>query len=444
MKQKNNGIWVSWNENVKHSYKSLYKITSESELQKVIANSKKIRFFGNKQSSADIAAGTDTLIDMKNYNKIVSYDDDKRTITVQSGVILKDLLEAIEAVGWCIPCLPDINTITVGGALATGTHGTSGKLLSEYITSCRLILADGSVKEIKSDDELMNAVKVSLGMLGVLSTITFKCEPAYTLHVKERPENDSEWLPKIKNRLKKHDFLRVLWLPHTNKGYVITGDKIAPETEVTENLGPKFLKHRRTASKILYKYTHVFPWLTAIANKLLYIGFFSSKKEHKGSLYQATVTKSRGSTLELAEWTIGLNKFPQVFKELKKEVNKWNNKSFIHIPMDVRFVEKDNAWLSYAYKEDIVTMGCVSRNAANADTYEAFKTVEKIFLKYGGRPHWGKRFTAKDSQLSKIYPKWEDFKSLRKEVDPTNKFLNPYLTKLVNEKKTANVRKVVA
>lgn len=112
--------------------------------------------------------------------------------------------------------------------------------------------------------------------------------------------------------------------------------------------------------------------------------------------------------------------------------------------MDVRFVQKDNAWLSYAYKEDIVTMGCVSRNAATADTYEAFKSVERIFLKHGGRPHWGKRFAAKDAQLSKIYPKWEDFKELRRELDPTNKFLNPYLSKLVNEKKLANVKKSIA
>ena len=434
MKQNNNGTWVSWNENVTYDYKSLFKITTEAELQEVIKNSEKIRVFGTKQSSADIAAGLETLIDITTYNKILSYNDAEYTITVQSGVILGDLLEAIEAKGWCIPCLPDINTITIGGALATGTHGTSGKLLCEYMTDCSMVLANGSLKRINQKDELIHAVRVSLGVLGVLSEITFKCEPLYTLHVKEGPEDDAVWLPKIKERIKKHDFLRILWLPHTDKGYVITGDKIDPNTEITENLGPAYLKHRRTASKILYKYSHIFPWTTAIANKLLYRGFFSSTKEHKGSLYQATVTKSRGSTIELAEWTIGLDIFPTVFEELKTEINKWSNKSFIHIPMDVRFVYKDKSWLSYAYGEDTVTMGCVSRNAATADTYEAFKSIEKVFLKYGGKPHWGKRFTAKDATLSKLYSKWEDFKVLRKELDPTNKFLNPYLTELLNEK----------
>ncbi|WP_165732065.1 D-arabinono-1,4-lactone oxidase [Polaribacter sp. 20A6] len=434
MKQNKNGVWTSWNENLTYNYKSLYKITSEQELQEVVKKSEKIRVFGNKQSSADIASGAATLIDIRTYNKIISSNDTEHTITVQSGVILGDLLEAVEAKGWCIPCLPDINTITIGGALATGTHGTSGKLLSEYMTKCSIVLADGSIKIITDKDDLIDAIRVSLGVFGVFSEITFKCEPIYTLHVKEGPEDDKVWLPKIEERLKKHDFLRILWLPHTDKGYVITGDKIDPNTEVIEDLGPKYLKHRRTASKILYKYSHVFPWITAIANKLLYRGFFSSTKEHKGSLYQATVTKSRGSTLELAEWTIGLDVFPTVFEELKTEINKWSNKSFIHIPMDVRFVYKDKSWLSYAYEKDTVTMGCVSRNAATADTYEAFKSIEKIFLKYGGKPHWAKRFTAKDAELSKVYTKWEDFKLLRRELDPTNKFLNPYLTEIFNEK----------
>ena len=428
------GVWVSWNENIKHSYRDLHLVDTEEELQKIVAESDKVRFFGNKQSSADICAGLETLIDIRSYNKILSQDETKREITVQAGVLLVDLIEAVEAKGWCIPCLPDINTITVGGALATGTHGTSGHLLSEYVSSCTLVLADGTLKKVSEGDELMDALRVSLGVLGVMSTVTFRCEEIYTLHLKEQPEKDGVWLPKIKERLKKHGFLRILWLPHTGSGYVIIGDKVPENKEVVTNNGPGYLKYRRPASKILYEYTHKFPWFTAIANKLLYVGFFSSKKEHKGSLYQATVTKSRGSTLELAEWTVSLDKFPQVFEELKKTIDSWGNKSFIHIPMDVRFIHKDKSWLSYAYDQDTVTMGCVSRNAATADTYEAFKTVESIFLKYGGRPHWGKRFSAKDAQMSKIYPRWEDFKALRKKLDPTNKFLNSYLAELFNDK----------
>ncbi len=434
MKQEQNGVWVSWNENKTHPYKSLYTVSSEEELQEVVASSTSVRVFGNKQSSADISAGTTSLIDIKNYNKIISFDEGEQQVTVQAGVKLVDLIEAVESKGWCIPCLPDINTVTVGGALATGTHGTSGKLLAAYVVKARLVLADGSVKEIEEGDELMDAFRVSVGVLGVVSEVTFKCESNYVLHLKEAPQKDAVWMEDLRGQLKKYSFLRILWLPHTGYGYVIKGEKIPKDKTIVEKNGPSYLKHRRTVSKLLYKNTHRYPWFTAIANKILFNIFFKSKKEHKGSLYKATVTKSRGATLELAEWTIGLDKFPQVFKELKEEINKWNNKSFIHIPMDVRFVYQDKSWLSYAYGQDTVTMGCVSRNAATADSYEAFKTIETIFLKYGGRPHWGKRFTAKNDELEKLYPKWNDFKVLRKKLDPTNKFLNGYLSELFNEK----------
>ena len=432
MGEKKQGLWESWNGNLKHTFKNRYSIDSEVQLSKIVKESKKVRFYGNKQSSSDIAAGTETLIDMKTYNKIINIDSQNKRITIQSGAPLELLIDTAEENKWCIPCLPDINTITIGGAISTGTHGTNGKLLSEYIYSCRLLKANGEIITLNKGDELFEAAKVSLGTLGIITEITFQCEDIFYLHLKEGPEKDSRWLKNIKNELAEFDFLRILWLPHTGHGYAIKGKKVSADFSIKPKLGPKFLKHRRTASKVLYKNTHKAPWFTAIANKILYFGFFRSKKEHFGSLYQATVTKSRGSTLELAEWTVDLDKFPLVFKELKKTINSWKNDAFIHIPMDVRFVKKDNSWLSYAHKKDIVTMGCVCRNANAANEYEAFKTVEEIFIKHGGRPHWGKRFSAKDKELSRLYPKWEDFKKTRNELDPTDKFLNPYLTSLFN------------
>lgn len=424
------GTWVSWNKNIQHEYTQLYLPKTEDEIADIISRNQKVRFFGSKQSSADIAAGNDVLLDLRSYNKILNVDKEQCKITIESGALLVDLIERAEKEGWCIPCLPDINTVTIGGAIATGTHGTSGHLLAEYISECRLILANGSIEVVQSDSDLMDALRVSIGTLGVLSEITFQCEPIYYLHLKEAPEKDAIWLNNIEQYLNQHDFLRVLWLPHTGNGYVIKGNKVAPDFQYVKKDGPKYLKHRRTASRILYKYTNRFPWFTAVANKLLYWAFFRSRKEHVGSLYHATVTKSRGSTLELAEWTIGRSAFLKVFNELKATINNWSNDAFVHIPMDVRFVQKDTSWLSYAYEEDVVTMGCVTRNAETADDYKAFKVVEAIFIKHGGRPHWGKRFEAKDKELSKLYPRWEDFKLMRKKLDPKGKFLNDYLKQL--------------
>lgn len=430
--------WVSWNENVKHDYIYHFQIKQEADLIRAIESAPfRVRVYGSKQSSADIAAGTETLIDMTAYDQILNIDEDNKRITVQSGIKLSKLINTIQEKGWSIPCLPDIDTVTLGGALATGTHGTGrdGHLLSSYMKHCRVILADGSVQEVEEGDELMDVVRVSLGVLGVFSEITLECQPIYTLHLKEFPMRDKDWLDQYDDLLDQNDFTRILWMPHTDHGYVILGNKIDPETPIQENPGPDYLKHRRAVSRMLYKYTTRFPWFTKIANKLIYKLFFTSEKEKKGTLYDATVTKKRSGTLELAEWTIARSRFRAVFEELKAALDDNSNPAFVHIPMDIRFVREDNAWLSYAYGEDCVTVGCVTRDAGNADNYAAFKVVEEIFLKHGGRPHWGKRFDAKNAELSKVYPRWEDFKAKRAELDPQGKFLNAYLTNLFNVKK---------
>lgn len=422
--------WVSWNKNIQHPYEKIIRVTKEKELMKAIAKHDSIRVFGNKYSSSDICAGTQALVDITSYDKIVKINKNAKEVTVQAGITLEKAIHAIQACGWCIPCLPDINAVTVGGALSTGTHGTNGFVLSKYVSKFRIVLANGTVKDYTEDDKEMDAVRLSLGILGVISEVTFKCENNYQLHLKEAPVKDKEWINNLGLYLTTYDFVRILWLPHTNHGYVILGTKIKDDSEVKEIREPKYIKHRRKTSKMLYKKTRKKPRFTVKANKLLYRLFFKHKKEHVGSLYDATVTKSRGVTMELAEWTVGYSKFKELFLELKQKLDDKGNDAFVHVPMDVRFLKKDNIWLSNAADEDVVTMGCVCRNAIAADDYEAFNVIEEIFLKYNGKPHWAKRFNIKHKELSKMYPKWKDFEQLRKELDPKGKFLNGYLKEL--------------
>lgn len=422
-------IWVSWNGNIKHSFENLYEPSTEKEICEIVSKSTSIRVFGTKCSSADIAAGTETLISLKNFKKIIDIDKESRLITVECGITLEELIKKVEELGWCIPCLPDIDTITLGGALSTGTHGTAknGQLLSGYIKTLRLIKADGKVLVIDENSDLLEAVKVSVGLLGILSTVTIKCDPIFNMKLIEQPMKDEKWLGNFKTMLEENDFLRVLWLPHTGNGYVIRGNKIDTGEDVELKNGPWFHKYRRGVSKFLYGLTVKLPYLTILANKILYLLFFKSTIEKSGTLYGASVTKSRGSTLELAEWTIALDRFDETFRELKKELNKLKNGAFAHIPMDIRFVRKDKSWLSYAFDQDTITIGCVTRNAEQADKYKAFEVIENIFLKYAGRPHWAKRFASGTKELSTLYPKWDDFIKLRRELDPKGKFLNRYL-----------------
>ncbi len=421
------GNWVSWNANITHGYDVLTPIRSEAQLAELIAGAKAFRPVGTGQSSSDIVAGTSVLADMNGYDNIISIDSERMQIRAQSGILLKDLLQTAEAQGWTIPCLPDNDSITLGGAIATGTHGTTGggKPLSEYMVACSLISPDGSIEEVHEGDARMDALRCSMGLLGVMSEITLQCEASRNLYVTEEAVRDEIWLEKWPHWLKENYFLRLLWIPHSGYAWVIRGNPV----ESSQTPGPIIdapgrVKHRRELSRLLYSIDS--PGFSRFSNKLLRQLFFSHKSSSLGSLYQATVTKKRSSTLELAEWTVGQENFNAVFREFVQAMAA-DKEAFAHIPMDIRFLNGDNTWLSNAYGKDIVTMGCVTRNPSKADEYRAFDIIESSFLKAGGRPHWAKRFNAGRETLSGLYPRWDDFIQARRDTDPQNVFLNGYL-----------------
>ncbi|ERP31329.1 D-arabinono-1,4-lactone oxidase [Chitinivibrio alkaliphilus] len=426
--------WTSWNGNICHPFSELHVPETEEDLCRIVANApNRVRAFGNRYSSADIAAGAETLISLRNYRKITAVDRATKQVTVQSGITLKELCQSLEEMDLSFPALPDIDDITLGGAVATGTHGTGrdAQLLSEYMIRCTLVKADGSLEQIDTSSPKFDAVKVSLGLLGIFSTMTFQVEERSSLHIWEEPHKDIEWVRSYEKWLAKNPFLRILWMPHTNHGYVIRGnDPTAVAQRSPLKKAPWYYRYRRNMSQFLYRKTAKIPPLTALINKCIYLLFFTRRQVKEGSLYETTVTKSRSSTLELAEWTIARKDFPRLMKALRKKLHSPFSRYFAHIPMDIRFIQKDTAWLSNAYNRDMVTVGCVTRNASKADSYKAFQLIEELFLAYGGRPHWAKRFSCGPEELARLYPRWHDFIELRRAEDPKGVFLTPHLEKL--------------
>ncbi len=62
------------------------------------------------------------------------------------------------------------------------------------------------------------------------------------------------------------------------------------------------------------------------------------------------------------------------------------------------------------------------------DPYAAlFSEIEPIFKRYRGRPHWGKLNSLQASELKALYPEYTTFDNIRRQLDPHNRFLNPYL-----------------
>ena len=78
-----------------------------------------------------------------------------------------------------------------------------------------------------------------------------------------------------------------------------------------------------------------------------------------------------------------------------------------------------------------IVLGTFSVAGPQAEFALFGKALERIAGKYGGRPHWGKMNWAKASDLRPQYPKFDDFKAMRKDLDPNGIFVNNYLRRVL-------------
>ena len=94
------------------------------------------------------------------------------------------------------------------------------------------------------------------------------------------------------------------------------------------------------------------------------------------------------------------------------------------LPVEVRFVTADQSLLSPAHGRNVCYIGVSTQPNAN----EVYSRVEPILKDFGGRPHWGKHFSLRRSEVEAMYPdSYDKFRNIRKELDPKGVFTNTLL-----------------
>ena len=118
----------------------------------------------------------------------------------------------------------DIAYQSIAGATATATHGTGWHFgnISSRIVGLRLIAGDGSIVVATPDEnpEVLEAARVGVGALGIVSTVTIQAVRAFRLHAIEEPMRVDEVLSDFDGFMSSADHVEFYWVPHT--GWALT------------------------------------------------------------------------------------------------------------------------------------------------------------------------------------------------------------------------------
>ncbi len=391
-----------------------------------------IRVLGAGHSFTALCATDHLTIQLDRLSGLLSLDREQKEATVWAGTRLRDLGPLLARQGFAVENQGDVDTQSLGGVLATATHGTGTRLgcIASQVLELTLVTASGDSLNLsrQHDERRFRAAAVSLGGLGIVSRVRLKLCPAYRLSEVRRRAPLDECLANVAASAARHRHFEFFWFPYSDLALTKTLD-LVPAEENPPNRSRLFL-----TNLLLENFAF---WLTCQTSRLCpawtpAINAFCSRtldeSEYLGPPHRIFPTPRLVRFHEM-EYAVPAERGPDCLRELREFIVR--RKLPVSFPIEYRYVGEDDLFLSPFFKRDSATL---SINVFHPSSYrEYFDGAEAIFQNHAGRPHWGKKHNAGPTYLRRLYPHWDDFLQVREELDPGGRFLNPHLRGLFFE-----------
>ncbi|MEV4562089.1 FAD-binding protein [Kitasatospora sp. NPDC049285] len=403
-----NGSLTNWAGNLTFGARAVHRPRTVDELQELVRRSDRIRAVGSGHSFSTVADTAGDLVLLDGLPTRIDIAPDARTVTVSAATRYAELAVALHAAGLALENLASLPHISVGGATATGTHGSGDRLrsLAAAVRSLEVVGADGELSTATGPGTV-----VHLGALGIVTALTLDVVPAFDVrqyvHVGLSLADYAARLDEI--HAAGHSVsLFTDWGSDTGRVWVKQLDDGAPAASVPGARpadGPE----------------HPVPGMPAVncTPQLGVPGPWHERLPH----FRPEFTPSSGQELQ-SEFLLPRAAAPAAVAELRALGAQLA--PVLHIS-EVRTVAADDLWLSPSHGRASVAFHFTWKPDLAALT-PALVAVEQALLPLGARPHWGK-ITLTD-RAAGAYERLPDFLALRQEVDPAGKFLNRFVEAL--------------
>jgi xylitol oxidase len=406
----------NWAGNVTYSTEHILRPRSPAEAQAMIADAAALRPLGTRHSFNLIADSAGALLSTEHLNGIVEMGGG--TVTVEAGIRYGELSTALHAQGLAVPNLASLPHISVGGAIATGTHGSgaANHSLAAAVSAIELVGADGSISRLTRGDADFDGAVVSLGALGLVIRASLDVVPQFELR-----QCVFENLPWSSAATDLDAILAggygvslfTTWrAPAVDQVWVKTKDELAPgspyfgATPVSEPRNPVPGGPSENTTE-----------------QLGIPGPSHERLPH----FRLGFTPSSGAELQ-SEYAVPREHGAAAVQELRRLGTVVAPLLFIS---EIRAVAADTLWLSPFYEQDSVAFHFTWKPLPD-EVLAVLPQIESALAPFSPRPHWGKLFVTSPDGLEAAYPKLPEFRRLRRGLDPAGKFRNDFVAHYID------------
>ena len=214
MKSKPNHT-LNWSRNVRLTPKILFP-TNIQRLKKIISK-KNFIVAGNQRSFGDNSINPNLIISMRGFNKVIHFDKKKGIMEIESGAILKNILNLILKEGWFIPVTPGTKYVSIGGMIANNVHGknTFRNQIKYHVNEIKLLTVNKKIITCSKNKnkKVFEMTIGGFGLTGVILSAKIKLKKINSIYIKQKIqefESYDEFFNLLKN-INKYEY-NVTWI----------------------------------------------------------------------------------------------------------------------------------------------------------------------------------------------------------------------------------------
>jgi len=362
------------------------------------------------------------MLNLDKLNKVLTVPTDAQPfVRVQAGIRVHDLNDQLHTVGFALMNAGAIAEQSVAGATQTSTHGTGRELgsMATQIEELSIVLANGTiaVASKRQNVALFDAGRVGLGSLGVVVEAVLKVRRSYKLKRSTSPWNLDRLIAALPELNQRYERLQWYWTPNTPNATLLLREEVPTTTPIGAGCWGDTVGDRDTGPS-----TECIDWsYKALSHPS---PFDYSRPLYTEMEYFVPIRHAEALVAD----------FRAFQTSIKSELETACPGSRCGLFAGIRYVAKDDIMLSMMQGEDIavlssIVMGPEDRSVSGPTAVVELidRGLERIAAKYQGRPHWGKWHEATADRLRTVYPRFDEFQTLRAQLDPKGTFLNAWL-----------------